>query len=187
MAFLPRPGKLFRRRGVDAVPVAEIMKEAGLTHGGFYGHYPSKAALAASACRKALADSAARWREVAGQARADGRDPIATLVDLYLRADRLHTPETGCAIPALGTDAWRAGPPLSTALAEGMEDLIAVLADEAPPATPDPSAAAMAAMTAMVGGIVVARASTDPARASAALAAARSLALGAFAPADPTT
>ena len=178
--ILAAAGKLFRLRGVDAVPVAEIMKEAGLTHGGFYGHYPSKAALAASACRLSLADSAVRWRQKAAQARDEGQDPIAVLVAGYLHEERLACPETSCVIPALGMDAWRAGPPLSTALAAGVQELTAVLTAEAPPHTPDPHGAALAAMAALVGGMIVARASADMAQARDVLAAARGLAMRAF-------
>jgi TetR/AcrR family transcriptional regulator, transcriptional repressor for nem operon len=180
--ILAAAGKLFRARGVDAVPVAEIMKAAGLTHGGFYGHYQSQAALAASACRRALSDSAARWRERVVRTRNAGESPIEAIVAAYLAEEHVGHPADACAIPALATDAWRAGPPLSGALAEGMNELLEILEREAPAGTPDPHTAALAAMSAMVGGMVVARAADDPAQARATLAAARALAMRAFEP-----
>ena len=54
--------RLFRERGLDGVTVADVMAEAGLTHGGFYTHYESKDALAASACESAFAFAAEKWR-----------------------------------------------------------------------------------------------------------------------------
>ena len=54
--------RLFRQRGLCGVSVAELMAEAGLTHGGFYAHYPSKDALAAAACAAAFTQSAKKWQ-----------------------------------------------------------------------------------------------------------------------------
>ena len=71
--------RLFRERGLDGVTIADVMAEAGLTHGGFYTHYPSKDALAASACEAAFAFAAEKWRRrvAAGGSPAPGRDARA--------------------------------------------------------------------------------------------------------------
>jgi TetR/AcrR family transcriptional repressor of nem operon len=173
-------GRLFRARGVDGVAVAEIMNAAGLTHGGFYGHYGSKAALAADACKKSLTDGAEKWRRRAMRARDAGEAPLPAIIGDYLSESHVARPQDGCALPTLSADAWRAGPPLDTAMAEGVAGLLAVLEEEAPPGTADARRAAQAALSAMVGGVVVARACTEPDTARDVLDAARMLALQAF-------
>src|ERR1700733_562867 len=88
-AILEQAGRLFRRHGIDGVAVADITGAAGLTHGAFYGHFPSKTALAAESCRATLELSAHRWRQRAAEARNTGADPIAALIDAYLAPTRL--------------------------------------------------------------------------------------------------
>ncbi|MEA2814036.1 MAG: TetR/AcrR family transcriptional regulator, transcriptional repressor for nem operon, partial [Rhodospirillaceae bacterium] len=87
--------RLFRDKGFDGVGVDAIMKDAGLTHGGFYGHFASKEALAAEAVACAFGRSAARQSDI---------DSLGELVSDYLserhRADRAN----GCAVAALGAD-----------------------------------------------------------------------------------
>ena len=173
-AILKAAARLFRARGVGGAAVADVMREAGLTHGGFYGHYGSKAELAAAACRAALGEGAARWRRRAARARAEGRDPVAVIAEYYLSEDHLRRPEQGCALPTLAAEAARNGPPLETALADGTRELVAVLTEETGSET-----AALAVLAALVGGIVVARACADPDQASRTLAAARGLAASA--------
>ena len=77
--------RLFRERGLHGVTVAEVMAEAGLTHGGFYAHYPSKDALAASACERAFAFAAEKWRRRIDAA-ATPRAARHTIAERYLRA-----------------------------------------------------------------------------------------------------
>src|SRR2546423_15306701 len=67
--------QLFRQRGFDGIGVADLMKEAGLTHGGFYGHLSSKENLIAEAVARALAGSLARLTEGAGPG---SRDPLSS-------------------------------------------------------------------------------------------------------------
>src|SRR5690242_10200538 len=76
--------RLFRERGLDGVTVAEVMAEAGLTHGGFYAHYASKDALAAAACRSAFAVAAEKWRRRIDAA-ATPQDARNTIAERYLR------------------------------------------------------------------------------------------------------
>ncbi len=181
-AILQAAGRLFRRRGIAAVPVADITREAGLTHGAFYGHFASKDALAAESCRTSLEDAAARWAARAGQARSLGREPIAALIDGYLTERHRDAPEEGCALAALGPEIARAGPPLSDALGTGVAALAAVLEQEIARRTPgiaetDRVRTALAILAALTGGIVLARACrADPERSRATLAGAASLA-----------
>ena len=95
--------RLFRREGIDGVGVDAIMREAGLTHGGFYGHFPSKEALAAEVCAGSLARSASRWeamRDEHGAAQA-----LARIVESYLSAAHVEESERSCVMPTLGAGA----------------------------------------------------------------------------------
>src|SRR5258708_29236181 len=83
-ALVEQAARRFRGRGIDAVGIADISRAAGLTHGAFYGHFSSKSALAAEACRRSLLDGAEHWRTRVARARAQGRDPIAAIIDGYL-------------------------------------------------------------------------------------------------------
>ena len=98
--------RLFRERGLDGVSVSELMAEAGLTHGGFYAHYPSKDALAAAACTSAFAHAAEKWRrrvEVALDETA-ARHAIA---EGYLRAAYGDPAVAACPTATLVTDVAR--------------------------------------------------------------------------------
>lgn len=184
-ALLEAAARLFRQRGLQAVTVAQVAKEAGLTHGAFYGHYDSKAALAEAACRRSLSQGAARWR-----ARVAGHpdDPLGAIVDAYLTERHRDTPERGCALATIGPEAARDTAGLSAALDEGTRDLLAAL-DEAiarmRPTLPAPRRADIASsvLAVLVGALVVARAlRPDPERSRAALSAARAAARGLLPP-----
>jgi TetR/AcrR family transcriptional repressor of nem operon len=73
--------RLFRERGFDGIGVADLMREAGLTHGGFYGHFASKEELMAKACERALAKSAAKWEGLLACGR---HEALASMADSYL-------------------------------------------------------------------------------------------------------
>ena len=181
-AILDAASRLFRARGIDAVRIADVSKAAGLTHGAFYGHFTSKAALAEAACISGLAQSADRWRARAARARDEGRDPIGDIIDAYLTERHRDAPEDGCVLAALGPEIGRADPALRAALACGAGLLVEVLAEELALrhpgcAQPRIEAAADAVMSAMLGGLALSRSyATDPVRSRTALAAAAQLA-----------
>jgi len=129
--------RLFRERGIGGVSVAELMAAAGLSHGGFYGHFESKDALAAAACRRAFSESAARWRKHA-KSGADDRARLAAIVDNYLSSKHRDQPGAGCAAVALATDVARepAGKPVRAAYADGVRELVDTLAALRPEAAP---------------------------------------------------
>src|SRR5438309_11707248 len=83
----------FRERGFEGIGVADLMKEAGLTHGGFYGHFSSKEDLIAEASARALAQSLALWGKLAD--RAPG-DPLSALAGAYLISRHRDHPGAGC-------------------------------------------------------------------------------------------
>jgi TetR/AcrR family transcriptional repressor of nem operon len=153
--------RLFRERGFDGVGVAELMGEAGLTHGGFYGHFPSKVALMAETCERALAGSVAKWEGVFARA---GEGALPILVKSYLSTRHRDDPGTGCALASLAGDASRQSRPVRHAMGEGLRGLVDALAR----IVPGRSAAArrrmaLAAYSSMVGALVLARAVDDPA------------------------
>jgi TetR/AcrR family transcriptional repressor of nem operon len=182
VALLRAAARLFRARGLEAVRVADVSAAAGLTHGAFYGHFASKAALAEAACGDSLRDGAIRWRARAARARAVGADPLHAIIDAYLSERHRDAPEQGCWLGALGGEVARAEPELRAALADGTALLLDVLAEELTARHPDWAAAqvrdaATAILAALLGGLTLSRAcAADPDRSRAALASAAALA-----------
>src|SRR5256714_9538009 len=91
--------RLFRERGYDGIGVADLMKEAGLTHGGFYGHFSSKEGLVAEASPRALMRSLALFSKVAERGAAD---PLSPIPAAYLTSRHPGTPAQGCFLAAPG-------------------------------------------------------------------------------------
>ena len=165
--ILEAAGALFRRHGIDGVGVDAIMARAGLTHGGFYAHFPSKEALAAAVCAESLARSAARWAGIAEE--APPRETLRRIVDSYLDPRHAAATESGCVLPALGPDITRrAGP--RPALTATMQEMARTLAGCH--SGEDVEARGMADLACMVGALVLARLSDDPAFSNAMLEAA---------------
>ena len=88
-----------REKGAHGIGVADLMKEAGLTHGGFYAHFDSREALVIEAFRYAMDRSTERWRKLAEQTPPDKR--LASIVDSYLTPVHRDDPGHGCAVPTL--------------------------------------------------------------------------------------
>lgn len=151
--------RLYREKGLEGVGVAEITRDAGLTHGGLYRHFASKDALAREACLRAF-DWTITPLEGLDSAGAD-HDPAArlrALVHGYLSASHRDRPGDGCPAAALATDAARAGPEMSEVFALGVERNIqrfmAVLPDDGA----DRRSQTIVALSSMVGALVLARA-----------------------------
>jgi TetR/AcrR family transcriptional repressor of nem operon len=162
---------LFRAKGFGGVGVADIMKGAELTHGGFYGHFGSKDDLAVEASRRALAASATRWERIVAEARDK---PYPALIENYLSARHCNDPASSCALSALGTDAARGNASLRAAFAEGLQRLVDILTDALPGfSKPAKRRKAIAAMATMVGAVTLARAVNDPVLSEEILDAAR--------------
>ena len=96
--------RLFREKGFEGVGVDGIMEEAGLTHGGFYGHFASKADLAEQACAAAVGRSAEKWEAMA---RGGPETGLAEIARSYLSKRHRDNPGTGCAFAALGGEVAR--------------------------------------------------------------------------------
>jgi len=117
-------GELFRSKGFSGIGVADIMKEAELTHGGFYGHFASKDDLIAQASRRAMQRSAQNWRKVVAES---GDQAFAALLTRYLSPRHRDDPGHGCAFAALSGEAARCSKPVREAFGEGLEALIDIL------------------------------------------------------------
>jgi TetR/AcrR family transcriptional repressor of nem operon len=121
--------RLFRERGLHAVSVADVMAAAGLTHGGFYAHYPSKDALAASACEAAFTFAKEKWRRRidAAESPSAAREAIA---EGYLKSPHCDPTVATCPTATLVTDVARATPehPIRAAYLEGVRQQIDTLA-----------------------------------------------------------
>jgi TetR/AcrR family transcriptional regulator, transcriptional repressor for nem operon len=164
-------GALFRSKGFDGVGLADIMKAADLTHGGFYGHFASKDDLIAQASRRSMARAVANWRRVV----ADAPDkPYAALVNHYLAPRHRDDPGHGCAFAALSGDAARCGKPVRKAFAEGLEPLIDILAEVSSGRTKAARRRkAIATLAELIGTLILARAVGDAALSDEILDAAR--------------
>ncbi|WP_417903586.1 TetR/AcrR family transcriptional regulator [Caldimonas brevitalea] len=158
---LAAAARLFRERGFDGVGVADLMKSAGLTHGGFYGQFGSKEALMEQACTRAFDVSLERWRRLIEEG---GDAPLAALTRVYLSPLHRDHPGEGCALAALGTEAARQGPGLRKAFTEGTRALVDLMTALVPGrAKAVKRQRALATFAAMVGALVIARAVDDEA------------------------
>ena len=122
--ILDAAAKLFRERGFDGIGVSDLMKSAGLTHGGFYGHFASKDELMAQAAARALDGLQSGWAALAGEAAAQGQDPLAAIEAAYLSPGHRDAPGHGCLLAALGSDASRQGPAVRSAVTQGVRNQI---------------------------------------------------------------
>src|SRR4051812_31643907 len=145
-----------REKGAHGVGVADLMKDAGLTHGGFYAHFDSREALVMEAFAYAMDRSTERWRKLAEQTTPDQR--LAAIVDSYLTPLHRDDPGHGCAVPALGAEIARESPKTRKAFAAKLEQMIDMIAAQIPD-VPRKAARkqAMASLATMMGTMVLAR------------------------------
>ena len=151
---------MFREKGFDGVGVADLMKGAGLTHGGFYGHFQSKEELAARACTRALEASEERWTKLVDDAPDES---LGAVVSSYLSPRHRDHPGRGCAMAALGSDMARQESAVRRAFTQGIRPLLAILERIVPGRGPAARRErALATMAGLVGALVLARAVEDP-------------------------
>ena len=145
-----------REKGVHGVGVADLMKDAGLTHGGFYAHFDSREALVIEAFTHAMDRGTERWRKLAEATPPDRR--LKTIVESYLTPLHRDDPGHGCAIPTLGAEIARESPRTRKAFAARLEQMIDMLAAQIPD-LPRKAAReqAMATIATMMGTLVLAR------------------------------
>lgn len=162
--------RAIRRQGSAGIGVADVMREAGLTHGGFYAHFESRDALVAEAIAHAGRDSFEAQRRGAQAHQARGASAFRALVETYLSPGHLALMETGCPVAALGCEIPRQSAAVRDALVQRVQGLIAAVQATLP--APSQAAASLVAST-LVGSLQLARALGDNPEGHAVLAAAR--------------
>jgi TetR/AcrR family transcriptional repressor of nem operon len=145
-----------REKGAHGIGVADLMKDAGLTHGGFYAHFDSREALLIEAFSHAMDRGAERWRKLAEQTPPEKW--LATVVNSYLTPEHRDDPGRGCAIPALSAEIARESPKTRRAFAAKLERMVEALAARLPD-VPRKAARkkAMSTIATMMGTMVLAR------------------------------
>jgi TetR/AcrR family transcriptional regulator, transcriptional repressor for nem operon len=152
--------KLFRERGIDGIGVADLMQAAGLTHGGFYGHFKSKEDLVAQACARAVTRMRQNWTNVIDQATGD---PLEALAATYLTAKHRDGAGRGCPMAALGSEISRQGPPVRRAFTEELSPFLDYLSRIVQGNSSSlRRQKALAAYASLVGALIVSRAVDDP-------------------------
>ena len=173
--------RAIRRHGYAGVGVADVMKEAGLTHGGFYAHFDSRDALLVEALERAGRESAEAIRHATARRAACGTSAFRALVEAYLSDRLLASMDAGCPVAALGCDMPRQSQAVRDASAVRVQGLIAAVRATLPDA---PRATASVVAATLVGSLQLARALGDNAEGRAVLSAARKSLLGQY-DADP--
>ena len=145
-----------REKGAHGIGVADLMKDAGLTHGGFYAHFDSREALVIEAFAHAMDRSTERWRKLAEQTPPDKR--LAAIVETYLTPLHRDDPGHGCAVPTLGAEIARESPKTRRAFASKLEQMIDMFAAQIPD-VPRKAARkqAIATLATMAGTMLLAR------------------------------
>ena len=179
--------RLFRERGLHAVTVADVMADVGLTHGGFYAHYPSKDALAAAACEAAFAQSALKWQRRVGEAATKGEASRA-IAEGYLRPANADPTTATCPTATLVTDVARAaeGHPIQAAYVAGVRQQIETLTHLGTSGDGrGDRAAACVRLATMMGALLLARATHGDALSAEILEATRAHLTDDIAPVRP--
>ncbi|HEX7798589.1 MAG TPA: TetR/AcrR family transcriptional regulator [Vicinamibacterales bacterium] len=162
-------GTLFRERGFDGIGVADIMKRAGLTHGGFYGHFSSKEDLSAEIIARVLSDQ--DWlQQLTGLENPTARDVVRG----YLSSRHRDDPGHGCMFAALGSDVARQPRSVRHAFTEGLRVRVEALRRLLPGSAEARRKKALATMAGLVGALTLSRAVDDPRLAEEILEAAAS-------------
>jgi TetR/AcrR family transcriptional regulator, transcriptional repressor for nem operon len=146
-----------RQNGVKGLSVVDLMKLAGLTHGGFYNHFDSRAALVGEAIAFAMDQIVERWKNLAN-GKANG-DRFEALIADYLSPRHRDNPKLGCPLPALAADVDRSSPSERRALASKLENMIEVFVELLPDEAPEQARQiATGTIATMVGAIALSRA-----------------------------
>lgn len=154
--------RAIRRSGYDGTGVADIMKEAGLTHGAFYSHFTSREAMLAEAANKACAESAAAAADVV--AREPSGTALASMLGAYLSKVHCENAELGCPLAALGSETPRQAPEVRRVATRHIKEMIDLVARQSPDwGRPNAHEQALVTLSTMVGALLLARAVDDPA------------------------
>lgn len=169
--ILDAAARQIREVGLDGVSIAELMKSANLTHGGFYGHFPSRAALIEAALERAMDNSEATF-VATRSSKAPGS--VKSIVNSYLSPAHRDNVSGGCAVATLAGEVGRSD---DEALRAQMTQRIDRYLERMTKAMGGGQAAEAAALTAwstMIGALVLSRVMQDDPRGAAILKEARS-------------
>jgi TetR/AcrR family transcriptional repressor of nem operon len=156
---LAAAARLFREKGVDGVAVADLMKEAGLTHGGFYNHFQSKEELAAAAFDAAFTAAIERLQSQIAKAGPRGRrQTLEQYVERYLARETRDRPGLSCPMATLGTDAVRHGAALKEEFAAGVRRYLELFTELMPSEGSRGRGEAIATLSALIGALTLSRA-----------------------------
>lgn len=154
--------RAIREHGYDGVSVADVMKQAGLTHGGFYAHFDSRDAMLEEALDRAASQAVARMAAVSERA-APGH-AIEDMVAAYLSDRHVEHPETGCTLATLGPETVRQSPALRQVATRSAMAIARMLAEQLPGGdTPDNRDRALAMLSSLMGALILARLVDDDA------------------------
>jgi TetR/AcrR family transcriptional regulator, transcriptional repressor for nem operon len=150
----------FRQKGFDGIGVADVMKNAGLTHGGFYGHFASKDDLIAESCDAAMRRSAEKWLAFA---QGDPESALAAITSSYLAKNHKGDLANSCTMAMLAPDIARQGGTVQTRFTEGTKRLLEILSNlVSAQSKAKKRQKALATMAGLVGAVVLSRAVDDP-------------------------
>ena len=156
--------KSFRQAGMLATGIDQLMADAGLTRGGFYAHFRSKAALFAESLQAAFAEARENLL-FKGLDKRSGHEWVQAASKRYLAKSHRDTPDEGCAIPALGAEVARAPDEVKEAFEREVDGIITAISERGGLSKPE----ATALLATWVGGITLARGMKDPAASSQVL------------------
>lgn len=152
--------RAIRRSGYGGTGVADIMKDAGLTHGGFYAHFDSREAMLAEAADRAGAEGVAALARIAAAA---PQGALQALLRAYLSSAHVDGAETGCPIVALGSEMPRQAPEVRRAATRHIKEMIDLIARQSPDwGQPGAHERALVTVATMVGTLLLARAVDEP-------------------------
>lgn len=147
--------RAIRRAGYRGVGVADIMKEAGLTHGGFYAHFASRDALLVEAMQRASRDSRIALEQAVERRMAKGGSRFEALVWAYLHDANIEASEQGCVVAALASEMTRQEDAVRDEARSRVKELLSLVENAWPPGSDTAQAAVVAAT--MVGALQLAR------------------------------
>jgi TetR/AcrR family transcriptional regulator, transcriptional repressor for nem operon len=153
--------RAIRRSGYNGSGVAEIMKEAGLTHGGFYAHFESREGMLAEAADRAGAETVAVLARIA--AAAPPTKALEAVLRAYLSKQHVEGVETGCPVAALGSEMPRQAPRVRRAATRRIKEMIDLVARQLPNwGQPGAHEQALVTVATALGALMLARAVDDP-------------------------
>ena len=151
--------KMFRKNGIEATGVADIMKTLNLTHGGFYRHFASKNALVIEAIERAITESLAELISAKNRNERDKKAAIEVYIDRYLSDEHIENAANGCPLAALGTEAPHMSPEIFETFTDGTNKAIEAISNALPINRKKQDATSI--MSTLIGSVILARMAHD--------------------------